>query len=162
MTASVTRTSTSGRDSGFREISVLFAAAGAGIDRRALKQFAAQLSADIAKGRPFTYLVTRDRVLQRLNRDFLEHDYPTDVLSFPSGAKSGFAGEIAISLDRAREQSAAAGHSVEEEIRVLMVHGLLHLLGMDHESDRGRMARAETHWRKHYGLPSGLIERTRS
>jgi probable rRNA maturation factor len=117
---------------------------------------------ETAQGRPFHCLITDDRELRRLNRDFLGHDYPTDVLSFPSGSESGFAGEIAISVDRATEQAAAFGHSVSEEIRILMLHGVLHLLGMDHEKDRGSMKRAETRWRKRFGLPAALIERVRA
>ena len=70
-------------------------------------------------------------------------------------------GEIAISCGRAAEQAAGFGHSSEDEIRVLMLHGVLHLLGMDHETDRGRMARAEAKWRAALGLPGGLIERTK-
>jgi len=68
-------------------------------------------------------------------------------------------GEIAISLDRAAAQAAEHGHSIDEEVRILMLHGALHLTGMDHETDAGEMARAETRWRKRLGLPCGLIER---
>jgi len=71
------------------------------------------------------------------------------------------AGDIAISLPRARAQAKRLGHSAEQEIRILMLHGLLHLLGQDHESDGGRMARAEKDWRARLGLPAGLIERVR-
>lgn len=94
-----------------------------------------------------------------MNRDFLGRDYPTDVLSFPSGAAHGLLGEIAISADRAQEQAREHGYELSEEIRILMLHGVLHLLGMDHERDRGRMRRAETRWRKLLDLPAGLIER---
>ena len=69
---------------------------------------------------------------------------------------------MAISVERAQEQARSRGHGLEEEIGILMLHGLLHLLGMDHENDRGRMARAETRWRKKLGLPAGLIERVRA
>jgi len=68
-------------------------------------------------------------------------------------------GDLAISLDRAAEQAALLGHSVEEEVRILILHGMLHLAGLDHETDRGEMARTETRWRKRLGLPLGLIER---
>jgi probable rRNA maturation factor len=68
-------------------------------------------------------------------------------------------GDIAISLARARAQSRRYGHGVEDEIRVLMLHGVLHLVGMDHDADGGRMERAEKRWRKQLGLPDGLIER---
>jgi probable rRNA maturation factor len=73
---------------------------------------------------------------------------------------SGALGEIAISLDRAREQAAAHGHPLEQELRILMLHGALHLAGFDHESDNGEMARSERRWRKRFGLPASLIERS--
>lgn len=138
---------------------VSFRRAGAGIQRRELRVFAKALVTDIAAGRQFDCLITNDTELHRLNREFLGHDCPTDVLSFPSGMAGGFAGEIAISVDRAFEQAREFGHSVEDEIKILMLHGVLHLLGFDHEKDRGTMARAEKRWRKHYSLPIALIER---
>ncbi len=106
-------------------------------------------------------LIADDRELRRLNRQFLGKDYPTDVLSFPAERGEASLGQLAISEDRAREQAARFGHTVETEIQILMLHGLLHLLGMDHEADRGRMARAETRWRRKLELPGGLIERVR-
>ncbi len=130
-----------------------------GLPRRSLRTFAASLQASVASGREFCCLLTGDRELQRLNRQFLGHDYPTDVLSFPSGGPDGFLGEMAISTTRAAEQAREFGHSVEQEIGILMLHGLLHLLGMDHHRDRGRMARAERRYREQLGLPAGLIER---
>ncbi len=69
---------------------------------------------------------------------------------------------MAISAARARAQAAQFGHSLDCEIRILMLHGLLHLMGMDHETDRGRMRRAESRWRQKLGLPAGLIERVRA
>ena len=129
------------------------------LNRPMLEQFAGDLQHEVAGGRRFTCLLTRDAELHRLNRDFLGKDYPTDVLSFPSGSPKGFLGELAISVDRAREQGAEHGHDLEQEIRILMLHGVLHLLGMDHEHDRGVMARAENRWRKQFELPAGLIER---
>jgi probable rRNA maturation factor len=101
-----------------------------------------------------TCLVTTDAELRRLNREFRRQDSATDVLSFPGGE-----GEVAISLDRAEEQAAEMGHSVDDELRILMLHGLLHLKGMDHETDSGEMKRAEVRWRKKFQLPIGLIER---
>lgn len=129
------------------------------VDRAALRAFAAELRDQVANWRPFDVLLARDAELQRLNREFLGHDYPTDVLSFPSGTRDGFLGEIAISVDRARAQAREHGHGIDDELRILMLHGVLHLTGMDHESDGGRMRRAEKRWRKHFGLPVGLIER---
>ena len=129
------------------------------LDRPRLRSFAAALRRQVAGGRPFCCLITNDVELRRLNRNFLGKDYPTDVLSFPSGLTEGSLGDLAISEDRAREQAAEQGHSIHEEISVLMLHGLLHLKGMDHASDRGRMHRAEFAWRKQLQLPAGLIER---
>lgn len=132
------------------------------LERKPLSAFARQLREQVAEGREFTCLLTDDKELQRLNRDFLSHDYPTDVLSFPSLEEDPSLGEMAISLDRAREQATNLGHSLETEVQILMLHGLLHLLGMDHETDGGKMRRTETKWRKIFGLPSGLIERARA
>ncbi len=140
---------------------VLFGRGTAGLRRHGLEDFAQKLQHDVARGRRFGCLLTRDAELHRLNRTFLSHDYPTDVLSFPSGARSGFLGEIAISADRARAQAKEQGHEIGAELKILMLHGVLHLLGMDHESDGGRMARAETRWRKLLDLPAALIERSR-
>lgn len=128
------------------------------LDIRKLERFAAALRDRVAKGRVFDCLITGDAELRRLNRDFLSKDYPTDVLSFPSADPASL-GDLAISLGRARAQAREWGHSLETEVCILMLHGLLHLLGMDHESDSGQMRRAETKWRKTFGLPTGLIER---
>jgi probable rRNA maturation factor len=141
---------------------VLFRRAPAGVRRRPLEEFARELRGRVAGGRRFQCLITGDEELRRLNREFLGKDYPTDVLSFPAGndgAANEQAGEIAISFERAAEQAREFGHSVEEEIRLLMLHGVLHLAGMDHERDGGAMARAEAAWRKKLGLPASLIER---
>lgn len=128
--------------------------------RRAIERFAQRLQAGVAKGRGFDCLITSDSELRRLNREFRGKDAPTDVLSFPS--ENGRLGDIAISAGRARAQAREFGHSIEQEIQILLLHGVLHLLGMDHETDGGRMARAEKRWRTALGLPDGLIERVRS
>jgi probable rRNA maturation factor len=130
----------------------------AGIRPRALERTARTLRDLVAAGREFHCLISGDAELRRLNRDFLGHDFATDVLSFPSGERSRL-GDLAISIQRARAQARRFGHDVEQEIGVLMLHGVLHLLGMDHETDGGRMARAEARWRRQLGLPGGLIER---
>jgi probable rRNA maturation factor len=144
---------------------VTFRRATAEVRPRALEQFARKLQQVVSKGRSFDVLITGDAELRRLNRDFRGKDYATDVLSFPAGAPlvKGRgplpAGDLAISLGRARAQGRRFGHTTEQEVRILMLHGLLHLLGMDHETDSGRMARAEKRWRAELGLPNGLIER---
>jgi len=141
---------------------VLFRRVPRGLSRGDIRRFAALLRREVAGGRLFRCLLADDRELRRLNRMFLGRDYPTDVLTFPEPGPDGFLGEIAISCDRAAEQARRFGHSTEQEAGILMLHGVLHLLGMDHERDRGRMARAERKWRKVLGLPSGLIERAGS
>ena len=120
--------------------------------RRPLQAFLASAQAGLRLPDEVTCLITSDRELRRLNKQFLGKDYATDVLSFPPA-------DMAISYDRAKEQARDCGHSVDEEIRVLILHGLLHLSGMDHEADQGEMARVEKRWRKKLGLPVGLIER---
>lgn len=87
-----------------------------------------------------------DREVRRLNRAYRGKDTPTDVLSFPG--EDGHLGDILISVPVARRQAAAAGHPVEREIRVLLLHGLLHCLGYDHETDEGEMERLERRLRR--------------
>jgi probable rRNA maturation factor len=140
--------------------SVTFRRVPATLRRPAIERFARRLQKEVAAGAPFDTLITGDAELRRLNRDFRKKDYATDVLSFPSGG-SGL-GDLAISLGRARAQSREFGHTIEQEISILMLHGVLHLLGHDHEIDRGKMARLEKRWRAKLGLPTGLIERVQS
>jgi probable rRNA maturation factor len=140
---------------------VLFHRAPSSLRRQPLREFARTLREVIARGQDFHCLITDDRELRRLNRQFLGADYATDVLSFPSGAGGEILGELAISADRAAAQAREFGHSRFDEIRILMLHGVLHLVGMDHETDRGAMARAEARWRKKLKLPGGLIGRVR-
>ncbi len=144
------------------QTTLLFHSATPGLARGPARAFAKCLEAKITGGRPFTCLITGDAELRRLNRDFLKNDYATDVLSFPTNRTLGFLGDIAISFEHAKLQAAEHGHTVGTEIEILMLHGVLHLLGMDHEKDRGRMARAENKWRGAFGLPRGLIGRTRA
>lgn len=108
-----------------------------------------------------TVLLASSARLRRLNREFRGKDQPTDVLSFPSEL-AGYAGDIAISLDIARQNGARLGHGAATEIKILTLHGLLHLAGYDHETDNGRMARRELLLRRALGLPGGLIERANS
>ncbi len=110
-------------------------------------------------------LVTNNRELRSLNRQFRGKDKATDVLSFPSPQlvvpqSKQLAGELAISADIAWENARRLGHSVAEEIKILVLHGILHLSGFDHEQDNGKMAREETRLRQRLNLSVGLIERT--
>ncbi|HST12795.1 MAG TPA: rRNA maturation RNase YbeY [Terriglobales bacterium] len=109
-----------------------------------------------------TVLVTSSLELRRLNQRFRGKDKPTDVLSFPAEmiSKSRFAGDVAISADIAAKNARQLGHSPAEEVKVLVLHGLLHLAGYDHESDSGTMGRRETRLREELRLPVALIERT--
>lgn len=143
-----------------KRATILFPKALRAQERGTLRDFAATLVSDVLLGQTFTCLLTDDKQLQALNKEFLQHDYPTDVLSFPAPDDNDL-GEIAISLDRARQQATEHGHSTNDELKVLMLHGVLHLSGLDHETDSGQMRRTETKWRKALGLPIGLIARAR-
>lgn len=138
---------------------VLFHVPARGLSRRALRGFAKQLQQEVGGSRPFCCLIANDAELRLLNKRFRKKDYATDVLSFPPADQNGSLGDVAISWDRARAQAAEYNHAVDDEIRILMLHGVLHLTGMDHEKDRGEMSRAEIRWRKRLNLPTGLIER---
>jgi probable rRNA maturation factor len=124
------------------------------LNRNVIESFAQTLKARLRAD--FTCLLTTDAELKRLNRQFRNKDYATDVLSFPGSQ------ELVISFQRARAQAAEFQHAVEDEIRILMLHGVLHLLGMDHESDSGAMARREGLWRRKLALPNSLIQRARA
>ena len=109
-----------------------------------------------------TVVITTDRRIRRLNRTWRGIDKATDVLSFPAGDDPGpgrHLGDVVISRETAARQARNEGHSLATELRVLALHGLLHLLGYDHEHDSGRMARIERRLRRQGGLPAGLIER---
>jgi probable rRNA maturation factor len=110
-------------------------------------------------------LVTGSGQLRSLNRRFRNKDKATDVLSFPappelSSRSQPIAGDIAISADIASENAARLGHSLADEIKILTLHGILHLAGYDHEQDEGQMARKESQLRRQLKLEVGLIERS--
>jgi probable rRNA maturation factor len=106
-------------------------------------------------------LLASDRTLRTLNRDFRRIDKATDVLSFPAPAEMQpiVAGDLAISLQTAARQAAHHAHTLRDEVRILMLHGLLHLDGMDHETDHGEMAGRELMLRRRLRLTSTLIAR---
>jgi probable rRNA maturation factor len=109
-------------------------------------------------------LLANDRTLRRLNREFRGKDKATDVLSFPTPEEFAdtHAGDLAISLETAKRQADEHGHALNLEVRILLLHGLLHLHGMDHETDYGEMATREAELRAKFRLPLGLIARTNS
>jgi probable rRNA maturation factor len=116
-----------------------------------------------------TIALVSDAWMRTLNRRYRGKDYATDVLSFPADAgrrqKYGQSpnprhlGDVVIAQGVARRQARAAGHDAPEELRILALHGLLHLLGYDHERDGGQMARLERRLRRKGGLREALTER---
>ena len=110
-------------------------------------------------------LVTTSSTMRTLNSQFRGKNKPTDVLSFPaqsihSNGKKAFAGEIAISSEIAAQSAARLGHPVALEVKILVLHGILHLAGFDHERDNGEMARKEANCRRALRLPLSLTERS--
>lgn len=136
----------------------------AGLSPSTLERFVMRARKAIHLRDVVNVLVTNSRELRSLNRQFRGTDKPTDVLSFPSppvarSPAKRIAGDVAISVDIARENSKRLGHSVADEVKILTLHGMLHLAGFDHERDHGEMAREETRLRSSLKLEIGLIER---
>jgi len=133
---------------------------------KTLARFVAEAQAAVRLRGEVSVLLTTDRAIRRLNRRFRSNDKTTDVLSFPPSNlvqnQEENAGDLAISVETARRQAAEAGHALTCELQVLILHGLLHLAGFDHESDNGRMAHRERELRARFGLPLGLIERAKA
>jgi probable rRNA maturation factor len=136
----------------------------AGLSGEALARFVSLASQTVKLRGVANVLVTGNCAMQILNARFRRQNRATDVLSFPPGPElsNGFAGDIAISADIARQNASQLGHSVAQEIKILALHGLLHLAGYDHHRDNGQMARQEQRARKMLGLPLGLIARRAS
>jgi probable rRNA maturation factor len=122
-----------------------------------LASWLASIAPSRARG-TVTVAIVSDARVRALNRQYRRKDKATDVLSFPSGER-GDLGDVVIAAGVAARQAREAGHTVATELRVLALHGLLHLLGYDHERDDGRMARLERRLRRRGGLEEGLIER---
>ena len=138
----------------------------AGLSQKALERFVLKARRAVRLRGTVNVLVTSSTAMRALNLRFRQKSKPTDVLSFPSessshkgGQRAGLAGEIAISADIARQNAARLGHPTALEIKLLALHGILHLAGMDHERDNGEMARKEARLRSVLRLPTGLIER---
>ena len=128
---------------------------------RTLARFLAAAQAAVRLKGQVTVLLTTDAAIAKLNKQFRGKNKATDVLSFPAAGlgAEGMAGDLAISVTTALGQAAEQGHSLSTEIKVLVLHGLLHLAGFDHEADEGQMARRERLLRAKLKLPQGLIER---
>ena len=143
---------------------IIFRKRVAQLTERALSRFvgrarrAAKLRGDV------NVLITTNREMRALNARFRKMDKATDVLSFPAEAvvHNANAGDLAISAEIAAQNARLLGHSAAEEVKILVLHGVLHLAGYDHEHDNGEMARHELRLRKALKLPVGLIERNAS
>ncbi len=118
-----------------------------------LKTFLEKLSTRLQLEKGFSVVVVSDSRMRDFNRKYAGKDYPTDVLSFPCaddpGMDEGYLGDIIISAERAASQ---AVNGLENEMKILVLHGLLHLMGYDHETDKGRMKRLENQIRRDLGL----------
>jgi probable rRNA maturation factor len=130
----------------------------------ALDRFVARARGVVKLKGTVNVLLTTSAEMKSLNRRFRGKDKPTDVLSFPAdpAAPKKDAGEIAISAEIAARNARALGHTPAEEVKILVLHGLLHLRGYDHQCDNGQMATREKQLRAQLRLPQGLIERTTS
>ena len=142
---------------------VILQKAVSGVTKQGMELFLRRAKRAVKLRGEVNVLITSSTELQSLNRRFRGKDKPTDVLSFPSAPdQPKFAGEIAISARIAAENARRLKHSTADEIKVLVLHGLLHLAGYDHERDNGTMARREAFLRAKLALPIALIERTES
>jgi probable rRNA maturation factor len=126
-----------------------------GASRPGLERFARRVQKLAGVTGPVDILISGNRRLQELNRLFRRKNQPTDVLSFPRTE----GGDIAISFPIAQQNARRYGHSPAAELKILILHGMLHLAGHDHETDRGRMARIEARLRGQLRLPASLIDR---
>jgi len=124
-----------------------------------LSRFATRVQRALGIAGEVNIAITSNREMQALNRRFRRKNKATDVLSFPSETP-GVAGDIAISLEIAAENASELSHSLATEVEILILHGMLHLAGFDHEIDDGEMHERETALRRKLKLPVGLIERT--
>lgn len=134
----------------------------AGLSDSRLSRFVARVRKVMAFRGSINVLLTTSKEMKVLNSRFRGLDEATDVLSFPSEKMNDLAGEIAISVEIARGNAERLGHAPETEIKILILHGMLHLAGYDHETDHGEMDREENRLRQLLRLPAGLIERNRA
>lgn len=137
------------------------------LNRRDLQRFLVEAKKAIPLSGVVSVLLTGDEAVRELNHRFRNKKSATDVISFPAAKNDGMtsphrqlAGDLAVSIDAAARQAEHFGHSLNAEIKILMLHGLLHLAGLDHETDTGEMAATEQKLRKQLELPVGLINRS--
>lgn len=131
-----------------------------GIKKPGLTRFIKRAQAAAHLSGELSILLADDKQLRQLNKQFRGKNKPTDVLSFPAPEEFvDLAGDLAISLDTAQKQAASFNHTLDQELRVLLLHGILHLAGYDHETDTGEMAAKELDLRTRLKLSTNLIER---
>lgn len=118
------------------------------VDAARLRRVLSRAAEELAVGGELTLVLGGDRLLRRLNRDFRRKDRPTDVLSFPADGGEAGLGDVAISVETAARNARALGLPLPRELDVLALHGLLHVLGHDHETDDGTMDRLERRLRR--------------
>ena len=138
-----------------------------GLSSSTLERFVLRARRAVRLRNPVNVLLTSSAELRSFNQRFRGANKSTDVLSFPAAAPTDlqakrFAGEVAISADIARQNAGRLGHSVADEVKILVLHGILHLAGFDHERDNGEMARKESRLRRQLKLEVSLIERTQA
>lgn len=133
----------------------------AGLSAHALARFTARARREAGLRGEINVVLTSSREVRGLNRCFRGKDESTDVLSFPPipTKQNDLAGDIVISTEIAQQNARRLGHDVAEEVKILVLHGVLHLAGYNHEHDGGQMARKEARRRRELRLPTGLIER---
>jgi probable rRNA maturation factor len=146
-------------------IVIIFRKRLAGVSSSTLERFVLQARRLVGMRETVSIVISASHELRLLNRRFRGLDKPTDVLSFPAGVAAPrgrfrSAGDVVISADIARDNAKRFGHSAAVEVKILILHGILHLAGFDHERDRGEMARRESQLRRKLNLETGLIERT--
>jgi probable rRNA maturation factor len=139
----------------------------AGLSKAGLERFLLRARRAAGLKGTVNLLVTSNAEVRSLNRQFRGKNKETDVLSFPADSQRSpgplrLAGEIVISVEVAKHSAALRGHSAADEVRILALHGILHLAGFDHECDNGQMERQELRLRTALRLPAGLIERAAS
>lgn len=120
-----------------------------------------EMIADKLSVKDIELILTDNEAIQELNKEYRQKDTPTDVLSFPLESVSPHepAGSIVISLEYAKKIADELGHTLDEEVSLLLIHGLLHLQGYDHEIDNGEMREKESFWIEYFKLPKSLIVR---
>jgi probable rRNA maturation factor len=140
---------------------VIIRKAAPGISERALAQFTRRARRAAGLRGQVNVVLASSRDLRALNRRFRGKDAPTDVLSFPpmAAVAEKFSGDIVICTEIALRNARLYQHQPAQELKILILHGMLHLAGMDHETDGGRMARKEEVLRRELGLSDGLIRR---